>query len=73
MTDSALTGRAALVTGAASGIGRAVTARLVQAGMDVLAVDLNPDPDGPGVPHEADLTSPEANARAVATACAESS
>jgi len=56
MTDSALTGRAALVTGAASGIGRAVTARLVQAGMDVLAVDLNPDPDGPGVPHEADLT-----------------
>jgi 3-hydroxybutyrate dehydrogenase len=68
MTDSGLAGRAALVTGAASGIGRAVTERLEQSGMDVLAVDLNPDPDGPGIPHEADLTSPEANAHAVATA-----
>ncbi len=36
--------------------------------MDVLAVDLEPDPDGPGVPHQADLTAPEANAGAVATA-----
>jgi 3-hydroxybutyrate dehydrogenase len=59
---------AALVTGAASGIGRAVAARLVEAGMDVLAVDLHPDPDGPGVPHEADLTSPDANADAARTA-----
>jgi 3-hydroxybutyrate dehydrogenase len=33
--------------------------------MDVLAVDLRPDPDGPGVPHEADLTDAEANERAV--------
>lgn len=57
--------RAALVTGAASGIGRAVAARLLDAGMDVLAVDLRPDPDGPCVPFEADLTSPEANVGAV--------
>jgi len=63
-----LQGRAALVTGAASGIGRAVAARLVDAGMDVLAVDLNPDPRGPGEPFEADLTSAEANMLAVAAA-----
>jgi 3-hydroxybutyrate dehydrogenase len=59
---------AALVTGAASGIGRAVATRLLAAGMDVLAVDLRPDPDGPGVPHQADLTAPEPNARAVQAA-----
>jgi 3-hydroxybutyrate dehydrogenase len=68
MTDSALAGKAALVTGAASGIGRAVATRLEQAGMDVLAVDLRPEDDGPGTPYEADLTSAEANARAVAAA-----
>jgi 3-hydroxybutyrate dehydrogenase len=61
-------GRAALVTGAASGIGRAVTARLVGGGIDVLAVDVHPDPDGPGIPYEADLTDAEANAGAVAAA-----
>lgn len=60
--------RAALVTGAASGIGRAVTTRLVSGGIDVLAVDLHPDHDGPGVPYEADLTDPESNAGAVAAA-----
>jgi 3-hydroxybutyrate dehydrogenase len=68
VTSDNLTGRAALVTGAASGIGRAVTARLERAGLQVLAVDVRPDPDGPGVPHEADLTSIEANAAAVAAA-----
>jgi NAD(P)-dependent dehydrogenase (short-subunit alcohol dehydrogenase family) len=61
-------GRVALATGAASGIGRAVAARLLGAGMEVLAVDLEPDPDGPGSPLRADLTDPEANERAVAAA-----
>jgi 3-hydroxybutyrate dehydrogenase len=65
VTADALSGRAAVVTGAASGIGRAVALRLTDGGMDVLAVDLRPDPDGPGVPHEADLTDAEANERAV--------
>jgi 3-hydroxybutyrate dehydrogenase len=68
MSDSALEGKAALVTGAASGIGRAVAERLEQAGMDVLAVDLTPDPSGPGVPYEADLTAVDANAGAVTAA-----
>ncbi len=68
MRDEALIGRAALVTGAASGIGRAVATRLCDAGMDVLAVDLKPDPSGPGVPYEADLTDAAANAGAVAAA-----
>jgi 3-hydroxybutyrate dehydrogenase len=57
-----------LVTGAASGIGRAVASRLEQAGMDVLAVDLEPDESGPGVPFAADLIEEEANAGAVAAA-----
>ncbi|MBV8942457.1 MAG: SDR family NAD(P)-dependent oxidoreductase, partial [Solirubrobacterales bacterium] len=60
-----LEGRAAVVTGAASGIGRAVAARLEQAGMSVLAVDLDPDPEGPGASHRADLTEPAANAGVV--------
>jgi 3-hydroxybutyrate dehydrogenase len=63
-----LEGKAALVTGAASGIGRAVAGRLQAAGMGVLAVDLNPDPDGPGIPHRADLAQADANAAAVAAA-----
>jgi 3-hydroxybutyrate dehydrogenase len=68
MTGDALSGKAALVTGAASGIGRAVTERLTSAGMDVLAVDLEPDPTGPGMPHRANLVDPDANAGAVAAA-----
>jgi len=56
------------VTGAAGGIGRATTARLQDDGIDVLAVDLRPDPAGPGIPYEADLTDPEANRAAVAAA-----
>jgi 3-hydroxybutyrate dehydrogenase len=63
-----LQGKAALVTGAASGIGRAVAARLEHAGMDVLAVDLRPDDDGPGTAHRADLTDAQANEAAVAQA-----
>jgi 3-hydroxybutyrate dehydrogenase len=45
-----------------------VAERLVAAGMDVLAVALRPDPAGPGVPHEADLTRADANAGAVEVA-----
>jgi 3-hydroxybutyrate dehydrogenase len=63
-----LRSRRAIVTGAASGIGRAVAQRLVDGGAQVLAVDLEPDPDGPGEPYAADLIKESANREAVAAA-----
>lgn len=60
--------RTVLVTGAASGIGRAVAARLDEDGANVLAVDLEPASDGPGTPHAADLTTREGNRSAVEAA-----
>lgn len=62
--------RSVLLTGAAGGIGRAIAERLARDGHDVLAVDLHPDPDGPGEPFEADLTTREGNRAAVEAALA---
>ena len=58
-------GRTAIVTGAASGIGRAIAEALVEDGAQVLAVDLEPAADGPGEPFAADLTTRAGNRAAV--------
>jgi 3-hydroxybutyrate dehydrogenase len=55
----------ALVSGAASGIGRAIAERLVTDDWRVLAVDLEPAADGPGEPFAADLTTRDGNRSAV--------
>jgi 3-hydroxybutyrate dehydrogenase len=61
--------RAAVVTGAASGIGRAIVERLTGDGWSVLGVDLEAADDLPGaVPLGADLTTREGNRAAVDTA-----
>jgi 3-hydroxybutyrate dehydrogenase len=62
---SAVSERVAVVTGAASGIGRAIAERLVNADMRVLSVDLKPDEDGPGDALGADLTTAQGNRLAV--------
>jgi len=60
--------RAVIVTGAARGIGRAIAERLEHDGMQVLACDLQPDPDGPGLPFASDLATREGNSSAVEAA-----
>src|SRR4051794_15725469 len=57
--------KAAVVTGAASGIGRAIAERLEGDGWSVLAADLEPAGDGPGTPLAVDLTTREGNHAAV--------
>jgi 3-hydroxybutyrate dehydrogenase len=64
---SALEGRAALVTGAASGIGRAISERLLEEGMGVLSVDLDAG-KSPGEGFSADLTTRAGNRAAVEAA-----
>ena len=63
-----MTAGRALITGAASGIGRAIAVRLVDDGWQVLAVDREPDPEGPGEPLAVDLATREGNRAAVAAA-----
>jgi 3-hydroxybutyrate dehydrogenase len=58
----------ALVTGAASGIGQAIAARLEGNGAQVLSVDIDPRPGGPGEPFEADLATRAGNRAAVEAA-----
>lgn len=74
-----MTGKAALVTGAASGLGRATAVKLAEAGASVCIVDVNADglaeteklmagKGGTVLVHAADLTDPDACAPVVAAA-----
>ena len=60
--------RGTLVSGAASGIGRAIAERLERDGDRVLSVDVRPDPNGPGEPFAADLSTRAGNQAAVEAA-----
>jgi NAD(P)-dependent dehydrogenase (short-subunit alcohol dehydrogenase family) len=63
-------GRTAIVTGAASGIGRATVVRLVEEGATVVAVDVQPLESAPDGVHVVvgDISDPDVSARAVADA-----
>src|SRR3990167_6891886 len=65
MASDRLTGRKAIVTGAASGIGAATAARLRADGAQVFTADVQGDVDFSG-----DLTAPEANAHLIEQAVA---
>jgi len=60
--------RAAIVTGAGQGIGRAIATRLLDEGISVLSVDIEPPGDTPGTALAADLSTREGNRRAVEAA-----
>lgn len=77
ITGGRFDGKTIIVTGAASGIGRAVASRIAREGGRVVAVDLSAEkladfagtfPDGSIVPVAGDITSADDIARIVATA-----
>jgi NAD(P)-dependent dehydrogenase (short-subunit alcohol dehydrogenase family) len=72
MAGARFEGKVAIVTGAASGVGREVTRLLGEGGAHVVAVDVSPDVHALGgetvAPVEGDVSRPETAERAVATA-----
>lgn len=66
-TTTDFTGRTALVTGGARGIGRGVAARLLAGGAEVHVLDREAGPPAPGLTfHAVDITDPAAVGRVVA-------